>query len=336
MVDKAELKSHKWKFTTFLLVSQIVFLFFFAIQVRYDEDAGKRKKGVLEAIDHAGAKLNSLYPMFQDVHVMIFIGFGFLMTFLKNYGFGSVGYNFLLSAFAIQLSIIVGGYAKIVVGLIKDEETSWKILIGSETLFEADFSCAAILISFGAVLGKLSTFQLLLMVTFEIVFYKINEAIGVQFIKASDMGGSIFVHTFGAYFGLAVSRMLNHERQRNSPSEGSDYRSDLFSMVGTVFLWIFWPSFNSALATDEERTRSVVNTYLSLCASCAVTFALSSLLSKDGKLTMAHVQNATLAGGVAIGTTCNMMVHPGGALAIGMAAGTLSTFGFAKIQELLG
>lgn len=26
-----------------------------------------------------------LYSMFQDIHVMIFIGFGFLMTFLKKY-----------------------------------------------------------------------------------------------------------------------------------------------------------------------------------------------------------------------------------------------------------
>jgi hypothetical protein len=27
-----------------------------------------------------------LYSMFQDIHIMIFIGFGFLMTFLKKYG----------------------------------------------------------------------------------------------------------------------------------------------------------------------------------------------------------------------------------------------------------
>lgn len=26
------------------------------------------------------------YSMFQDIHVMIFVGFGFLMTFLKRYG----------------------------------------------------------------------------------------------------------------------------------------------------------------------------------------------------------------------------------------------------------
>lgn len=38
------------------------------------------------------------YPMFQDVHVMIFVGFGFLMTFLRKYGYSAVGYNMLISA----------------------------------------------------------------------------------------------------------------------------------------------------------------------------------------------------------------------------------------------
>ena len=47
--------------------------------------------------------------VFQDVHVMIFVGFGFLMTFLKRYGYGAVGYNFFISALAIQWYIIVGG-----------------------------------------------------------------------------------------------------------------------------------------------------------------------------------------------------------------------------------
>jgi len=42
----------------------------------------------------------------------------------------------------------------------------------------------------------------------------------------------MFIHTFGAYFGLAVSRMLYKKSQTNSNKEGSVYHSDIFAMVG--------------------------------------------------------------------------------------------------------
>ena len=40
---------------------------------------------------------------------MIFIGFGFLMTFMRRYGYGSIGFNMLLACFAIQWSTITQG-----------------------------------------------------------------------------------------------------------------------------------------------------------------------------------------------------------------------------------
>jgi hypothetical protein len=39
--------------------------------------------------------------MYQDIHVMMFIGFGFLMTFLEKYGLSASGFNFLVTAVAI-------------------------------------------------------------------------------------------------------------------------------------------------------------------------------------------------------------------------------------------
>ena len=48
--------------------------------------------------------------MFQDVHVMIFIGFGFLMTFLKRYGLSAISLNMLISSFAIQWTILLSGF----------------------------------------------------------------------------------------------------------------------------------------------------------------------------------------------------------------------------------
>ena len=52
---------------------------------------------------------STISTVFQDVHVMIFVGFGFLMTFLRRYGFGSIAFNMLLASFAIQWSTLTSG-----------------------------------------------------------------------------------------------------------------------------------------------------------------------------------------------------------------------------------
>ena len=41
-----------------------------------------------------------------------------------------------------------------------------------------------------------------------------------------------------------------------------------------------------------------------------------------------HVQNATLAGGVAVGSVADMLIHPWGGLLIGVLAGALSVLGY--------
>jgi len=51
------------------------------------------------------------------------------------------------------------------------------------SLLVADFCAAAVLISFGAVLGKASLSQLIVMATFEVVIQSVNEHIGVHYFK---------------------------------------------------------------------------------------------------------------------------------------------------------
>lgn len=290
---------------------------------------------VLEGQKIEANDITLYYPMFQDVHVMIYVGFGFLMTFLKKYGYGAVGYNFFIAALITQWGTIVTGCLNQIYA-----EGHEHIELSIQTLVTAEFAAATVLITYGAVLGKVSRLQLLVIGTLEVVFYAINELIAVEFLKYADAGGSIIIHTFGAYFGLALSRVLYTKKALDNPKEESNYHSDLFAMIGTIFLWMYWPSFNAALVAPDyvAQHRSVINTYFSLAAACVTTFALSPVFQRNGgkwRLSMVHIQNATLAGGVAIGTASNMSINPWGALLIGCSAGALSTVGYAYLTPFL-
>jgi len=288
--------------------------------------------------DNAAAAEGMLnYGHFQDVHVMIFIGFGFLMTFLRKYGLSAVSLNMLVSVFAIQWHILAGSFIHML--FAGDVHT---IMIDLNKFISGDFCAAVILITFGALIGKVNFQQLLVICFFEVLFFSCNESINIQYFKTSDMGGSVVVHTFGAYFGLACSWVLSPRDDKTNRMNGKidtsdnapSYNSDIFAMIGTIFLFMFWPSFNSALAPVNEQQRTVVNTLLSITASAATAF-IASFYLRGNKFHMVDVQNATLAGGVAIGTASSMAVSPGGCVAVGCIAGVLSVVGYTLITPYL-
>jgi ammonium transporter Rh len=286
-------------------------------------------------------ELDHYYPLYQDVHVMIFIGFGFLMTFLKKYGFSSVGYNFVLSAFAIQWGIMCTGFSGQVYEVTQNDGAFQKIPLSIHSLIEGDFSAGAVLITMGAVLGKTTPTQLLFVAFFEIIFYAANFTISCTHLQTVDMGGSMMVHTFGAYFGIALSRTLSPSKKNSSgdveshEDNGSSTSSDMFAMIGTLFLWMYWPSFNGAFAHGDQQYRVVINTVLSLSACCVTAFAVDNLLRPEHKFSMVSIQNATLAGGVAVGTSSDLLIQPSGAIMIGFSAGLLSVVGYVYIQPWL-
>ena len=46
----------------------------------------------------------------------------------------------------------------------------------------------------------------------ELIFWGLAEAIGTEKFHAVDMGGSVYIHTFGAYFGCACSMAMGSSR----------------------------------------------------------------------------------------------------------------------------
>ena len=61
--------------------------------------------------------------------------------------------------------------------------------------------------------------------------------------------------------------------------------------LGTLFLWLFWPSFNGALIGGDARYRAIVNTYFSLSGSVLMSFVISMLLDPKRKLDIVRCYN---------------------------------------------
>lgn len=268
---------------------------------------------------------------------MIFVGFGFLMVFLKNNSWCSIGFNYLIACWAIQIAILFTGFWHNIAEFYHNPDHEWKkIQLKIGYMFLADFAAGAVLISFGAILGKVSLFQLWVMATFEVFFYCINEAIVVEIFKIYDIGGSIVIHTFGAFFGLSVALFYQADEaitDKNGLNIGN-YLSDLVSMVGTLFLFAYWPSFNGALGSGTTMQRAIINTYLSIACSVIASICISKFVHGN-KLNMEIVLNASLAGGVAVGSAADIIVSPFGSMIAGFITGAISASGFAYISAFV-
>ena len=209
---------------------------------------------------------------------------------------------------------------------------------GSEidSLILAEFAAASLLICAGAPLGRLKMGQYIFLGLLFIPCYAFNEWIlldnGFGLIAKGafvDTGGSIVIHAFGAIFGLGVIMTMTTKEEVGLPVE-ADFTSDRFSLLGSMILWLFWPSFCAALVAPELVPHTAINVILALSGATIATYFAS--ISLRGKICAADIANAALAGGVAIGSVCDLASFPQ-AFIIGILAGALSTFGFAVLQS---
>ncbi len=268
------------------------------------------------------------YNFSIGILAMLLVGFGFLMVFVKNYGFSALTGTYLLVAAALPAYLGLRS-----TGLLSAEVIHADSI---ESILFAEFAAAAALIAMGAVLGRLKVYQYGILGLLLVPFYMINEWLvldgGLSITRGFvDAGGSVVIHAFGAYFGMGLTLVLSGAKHREVPIE-SDTVSDRFSMLGSMILWIFWPSFCSAIVPEGQFAQTVINVILALCGATIATYFTGILIRK--KTAIADIANASLAGGVSIGATCNL-VGPSGAFVIGLLAGTLCVAGYTLIQPRL-
>ncbi len=82
------------------------------------------------------------------------IGFGFLMTFIKSHMWSALSYTFFINAIVVQLYILLNGFWKRVLHHGFSGGSGFYIEIEEQTFTAASYAVAAMLISFGGVLGR--------------------------------------------------------------------------------------------------------------------------------------------------------------------------------------
>uniref|UniRef100_A0A8D2J1R1 Ammonium transporter AmtB-like domain-containing protein n=1 Tax=Varanus komodoensis TaxID=61221 RepID=A0A8D2J1R1_VARKO len=185
--------------------------------------------------------LHATFSLFRDVQLMLLAGLGLLLAFMKGYGLSAVAFNFLLISVCTQWTLVVQGFTY--------HCHDGRIHLGLHNILTAEFAAVTVLISAGAILGRTSPVQLLPMGLCEI-----------PLDMAVDVGGTLTLHVFACYFGLGTTIALHWPAlQLGHPKETPPYSSDLLSLVGTTFLWAFWPGFVAVLIQPGHAQHRVAS-----------------------------------------------------------------------------
>jgi len=166
-----------------------------------------------------------------------------------------------------------------------------------------------------------------------------NGNLGFQgWIEASfgadfhDFAGSVVVHSMGGFLALGAVLMLGARKGRygkNGEVKAILPSSIPFLALGSWVLCVGWFGFNvmSAGAADGASGLVAMNSLLAMVGGLLAALVV-------GKNDPGFVHNGALAGLVAICAGSDI-VHPLGALAIGVIGGTLFVFGFTYMQNKL-
>ncbi|XP_045401904.1 blood group Rh(CE) polypeptide isoform X3 [Lemur catta] len=291
------------------LVLEATFILIFFFYTSYDASR-KDQKTLVET-----------YRAFQDVTVMAALGMGFLASSLWRYNWSSVAFSLFLLVLGVQWALLLHGF-------LEDFSTG-KVVITLLSIQLATMSAMSVLISLGAILGKANLLQLAVMVPLEVTAFSTMRMVNRRFLNIDDHSNMMHIYMFAAYFGLTVAYCLSRGLSSGTQEKDRTATSpSLFAMLGTLFLWTFWPSFNCALLNDpNERKNAVFNTYYALAVSTVTATSVSAWAHPQGKINMTHIHNAVLAGGVAVGSSCHLITSPWLAMVLGFVAGLISSAG---------
>lgn len=274
-----------------------------------------------------------------NVAVMVLVGFGLLLTHLRSASFSGAAFSLFVVVVTLQYYILWS----FLWSSVTNNQFNRYATITQLNLTKAFFASASVLVSYGAMVGRLGPFEIFLMVLVEVIGYSLNEMLctSSSFLQCYDVGGGMQIFTYGAVFAVTVILFLSKEGLKDNEKKASGYVSTLLNFLGTLFLWVYWPSFTaaSAMNTTDVTVKEVAatNTVFALIASTMAAFVFSLLYNT--KLQPRDISFASLSGAVAIASGADLVINIGGVMLIAFFVGWISASGynyFHRYLELYG
>ena len=339
----------------FLLILQILSVVVLATAYKLG-DGDAKKFGEKEYLNEEYKEFGYYFHFLKDVHLMIFIGLGLLYCSLKDHQLSSISLVLFIGIISLEFSLIWNYFWNNAFKRGHHESRYGRkfsrIKLDMEEIAQIDFFVATVLISLGEFIGKLTIGQYSLIILIETFFASLNYFLCYFSLGGIDTGGSLYIFAFGAIFGFNVSFVLAYDNRFRdilikNQNNKSNYYSNVISAIGSLFLWLYFPSFNTArIHYDHDkkvaeimRYRGIINTYMSMIGSLVSTFCTSPLVMEERKFKMEHILRSSYVGGVIIAGCCTFCAYPWCALLIGFFGGIVSVvlihYSTPKSQDLV-
>lgn len=89
--------ANRKRFAFGLIFVEILIFVMYSVFVRYE-------------VHNDESLVSTYYNFYQDINVMMLIGFGFLMTFIRKYAWSALSYTFFINALAVQLYMLISPF----------------------------------------------------------------------------------------------------------------------------------------------------------------------------------------------------------------------------------
>ena len=325
-----------WSFILIYIILEVILIIVIALLFDWDKrnapkyscielntDNNTSISTILGSIyDETEKELSTYYGLFRDINIMAFVGFGMLHTLTQGNAWTSIAFDILSIVLSFQISLF---FNLIFENAFKE---SWNYgILNFDTFIKALFNSCAILVTLGAVHGKISHIQYLVLIISETILSSLNLKLCDIKLKIIDTGGGLYIHTFGALFGLAIYIVLFRSKKKRARlsaynrSNITNYLSNITCFIGVLFIINYLPSFNAGLAlSDDGRYRAVINTYFSIIGSIVMSFIITGFIY-NGKFIFEYILFGSFSGGIIISTCCSVCLDHWAAFLIGMLCG---------------